>query len=219
MRVRADRVAVGGPHGEVLPPTSLTVGEGELVFVHGQPGSGITAFGLALTGRMRPTTGVVTLDGGTDAGKLRAISAVVDAPGISEPDGALPLRVVAGEELALGGRPARKADIARWLADHDLGAQAGLRFGELAPAARTRFLTGLAAHRRGIRMLVLDRPDRHTSEVESWVKLAHEHAEEGLAVVVLTATTPPGALPSAPVLLGENGLGHESPGEHEGDRS
>ncbi|HKS49044.1 MAG TPA: ABC transporter ATP-binding protein [Amycolatopsis sp.] len=202
MEVRGDRVTVEGPHGTLLPPTSLTVAEGDFVIAHGEPGPGVTAFGLALTGRLRPTTGTVTLDGDADAAKLRAVTAVVDAVGVSEPDEALPLRVVVGEELALGGRPAGKADVTRWLAEHDLAGLANARFENLKPAMRTRLLTELAAHRRGVRMLVLDRPDRHTSDVESWSKLAHEHTGHGLAVVVLTATTPPDALPVEPVRLG-----------------
>ncbi|NKQ52643.1 ABC transporter ATP-binding protein [Amycolatopsis sp. K13G38] len=202
MELHADRVSVTGPHGTVLPPTSLTVAGGELCFVHGEPGAGVTAFGLALTGRLRPSTGVVTVDGTTDLATLRGVTAVVDAPGVSEPDGALPLRVVAGEELALGGNPAGKDAVTRWLAEHEAAAFAGTRFENLEPATRTRLLTTLAAARRGVRMLVLDTPDRHTSDVASWAKLAREHADAGLAVVVLAATTPLEALPEPPVRIG-----------------
>ena len=202
MELHADRVSVQGPHGTVLPPTSMTVSDGELCFVHGEPGAGITAFGLALTGRLRPSTGAVTLDDSADLAKLRRLSAVVDAPGVSEPDGALPLRVVVGEELALGGNPAGKDAVARWLAEHDAAAFAGTRFENLEPATRTRLLTTLAAARRGVRLLVLDTPDRHTSDVDGWSKLAREHADAGLAVVVLAATTPPDALPETPVRIG-----------------
>lgn len=203
--VRADRVTVQGHHGTVLPPTSLTVEDGELRFVHGEPGAGVTAFGLALTGRMRPTTGLVTLDDRTDAARLRQASAIVDAPGISEPDGALPLRVVAGEELALGGQPAGKGDVACWLAAHDVAGLADARFDTLAPSLRTRLLGTLAAERRGVRMLVLDTPDRHTSDVATWADLARELAGRGLAVVVLTATADPDTLPSTPTRLGHEG--------------
>ncbi|KAA9156038.1 ABC transporter ATP-binding protein [Amycolatopsis acidicola] len=203
MLVRADRVSIEGPHGTLLPPTSLSVADGELAFVHGEPGAGVTAFGLALTGRMRPRTGVVTLDDKIDAARLRDLTAVVDAPGISEPEGALPLRVVAGEELALARRPAGKEDVARWLAEHDAAGLANVRFENLGAATRTRLLTELAADRRGVRLLVLDTPDRHTSDVDSWADLARKHAENGLAVVVLTATTPLESLPATPARIGE----------------
>ncbi|MBB3665390.1 energy-coupling factor transporter ATP-binding protein EcfA2, partial [Prauserella sediminis] len=201
MQLIADRVGIDGPHGPLVPQTSLTVASGELVIVKGDPGTGISAFGLALAGRLRPSTGTVTVhddtdepatpddspadesptdipgdeqgdpgdagngvvalpedaepgdaptddavdtadtdaadtdavDGGADTGEetgrragrsadspitapgaVAARVAVVDAPGVSEPDDALPLRVVVGEELALAGRPANKAAVSRW---------------------------------------------------------------------------------------------------------
>lgn len=200
MQVRADRVSLEGHHGTLLPPTSLTVGEGDLAIVHGEPGVGITAFGLALAGRLKPTTGTVHAEG-ADAG-LPELVAVVDAPGVSEPDDALPLRVVVGEELALAHRPAGKADVARWLAEHDAAPFAGTRFENLTPILRTRLLTELAAERKGVRLLVLDTPDRHTSDVDGWAGLAREQAERGFAVVVLAATTPLSALPFAPARIG-----------------
>jgi ABC-type cobalamin/Fe3+-siderophores transport system ATPase subunit len=206
VQVRADRVSVEGPHGTLLPPTSLTVEDGRLTIVHGEPGVGITAFGLALAGRIKPSTGTVTLDEhahAASAGKLRELVAVVDAPGVSDPDEALALRVVVGEELSLAHRPAGKEDVARWLAEHGAEALAAVRFENLAPALRTRLLCALAASRQGVRMLVIDTPDRHTSDVGSWSSLAREHAEQGLAVVVLTATTPLSALDLPPARIGE----------------
>lgn len=199
MQVRADRVSLTGAHGILLPPTSLTAEDGCVTLVHGEPGVGVTALGLALAGRVKPTTGTVTTDAD---GNLRDLVAVVDAREVSEPDEALTLRVVAGEELALAHRPAGKEDVARWLAAHDAAPFANSRFENLEPALRTRLLTALAAERRGIRVLVLDTPDRHTSDVESWAAVAREHAGRGLAVVVLAATTPVSALPYPPALIG-----------------
>jgi ABC-type hemin transport system ATPase subunit len=204
VQVRADRVSLDGRHGTLLSPTSLTVGTGDLAVVHGEPGVGVTAFGLALAGRLRPSTGTVTVDGAGLAAlaALAALVAVVDAPAVSEPDEALAVRVVVGEELALARRPAGADDVARWLAAHDAAAFADSRFENLEPALRIRLLTELAAERVGVRVLVLDRPDRHTSDVDSWVRVARAHAEEGFAVVVLAATTPESALPFPPARIG-----------------
>ncbi|KMS83079.1 hypothetical protein [Prauserella rugosa] len=267
MQMIADRVGVGGPHGTLVPQTSLTVASGELALVAGDPGAGVTAFGLALAGRLRPSTGTVTIaesDSDSDSGagaddaddadaeadsdstadstadstdstadstadsdaeaeaeaeadepngstrttrltapaELRRCSAVVDSPGVSEPDEALPVRVVVGEELALAGAPASKADVARWLAEHDAAAFAGSRFEHLDAGLRIRLLTALAASRPGVELVVLDRPDRHTSNVDAWLDVARAHAERGLAVVVLTATAPDSALPATPARLG-----------------
>lgn len=263
MQMIADRVGVDGPHGTLVPQTSLTVASGELALVAGDPGAGVTAFGLALAGRLRPSTGTVTIaesdsdsDSGAGAGagaddaddadaeadsdstadstadstdstadsdaeaeadepngstrttrltapaELRRRSAVVDSPGVSEPDEALPVRVVVGEELALAGAPASKADVASWLAEHDAAAFAGSRFEHLDAGLRIRLLTALAASRPGVELVVLDRPDRHTSDVDAWLDVARAHAERGLAVVVLTATAPDSALPATPARLG-----------------
>ncbi|WP_216206901.1 ATP-binding cassette domain-containing protein [Amycolatopsis aidingensis] len=204
MQLRADRVSLDGPHGTLLPSTSLAVADGELALVHGEPGTGVTALGLALAGRLRPTTGTVTVDEVADAAKLRSLVAVVDAPGVSEPDEALSLSVVVGEELALAGQPAAAADVRRWLTAHDLAPYAGTRFERIEPALRIRLLTELAATRAGVAALVLDRPDRHTSEVEDWAMVAHEHAERGLAVLVLTATAAVTALPAPPARIGQH---------------
>ncbi|PXY24799.1 ABC transporter ATP-binding protein [Prauserella coralliicola] len=202
MQVVADRVSLDGPHGTLLPETSLTVSSGEFAVVHGDPGTGITAFSLALAGRLHPTTGTVTVDGAADPGRLRELVAVVDSPGVSEPDEMLPLRVVVAEELALAGRPASAAAVTDWLAGRDLSAYARTRFENLSAEPRTRLLTDLAASRPNVGMLVLDRPDRHTSDVDSWWMLAHEHAERGRAVVVLTATLPVSALLTTPARIG-----------------
>ncbi|RSM57452.1 ABC transporter ATP-binding protein [Amycolatopsis sp. WAC 01376] len=198
MRVQADRVSVTGPHGTLLSPTSLTVSGGELAIVHGEPGVGVTAFGLALAGRLKPATGTVTVEGGDP----RKVVAIVDSPGVSEPDGALSLQVVVGEELELAKRPANKAAVASWLAEHDADDLGTTRFENLEAVTRTRLLTALAAGREGVGVLVLDTPDRHTSDVDSWATLAREHAERGLAVIVLTATTPVSALPEKPARCG-----------------
>ncbi|OZM72164.1 ABC transporter ATP-binding protein [Amycolatopsis antarctica] len=204
MRIQADRVSVDGPHGRLLPPTSLTVAGGELALLHGDPGTGLTAFGLALAGRLRPGTGAVTLDGDDDRAGLRRAVGLVDVPGVSEPDDALPLRVVVGEELALARRGAGRAEVAAWLAAHDLAPYAGTRFENLEPAVRTRLLADLAAARPGVVALVLDTPDRHTSDTGGWWTLATEHAARGLAVVVLTATVPSAALPAEAARAGSD---------------
>lgn len=198
MHLNVDRVAIDGPHGELVPTTSLSVHGGQLAIVHGTPGPALTALALAITGRLNPTNGTVTSDGGT----LPAEAAVVDSPGVSEPDNALPLRVVVAEELALAGRRPRRDEVDATLSDHDLLPYAGTRFEELTAARRTSLLTGLAAARPGVRLLVLDAPDRHTSTVDDWLTPAREHAAQGLAVVVLTGTTPPAVLPAAPAVIG-----------------
>lgn len=289
MQLIAHRVGIEGPHGTLVPQTSLTVSAGEFVIVKGEPGTGITAFGLALAGRLRPSTGTVTVHDSPAAGTSSAVDdrrntseaedapsvddesgetadsttatdtdarteaaeedaaadedeggpersldaerpagsgpitaaesvrrrvAVVDSPGVSEPDEALSLRVVVGEELAFAGRRANRAAVTRWLSEHDVASYADSRFERLDADLRTRVLVALAASRDGVRMLVLDRPDRHTSETDAWVRLARAQAERGLAVVVLTATAADTALLADVVRIGHPDPTHPLPEAH-----
>jgi len=202
MLLHADRIAVEGAHGTLVPPTSLTVRTGELTLVHAEPGEGVTAFGLTLADRFHPHTGTVSVRGLDTHTGPREVTAVVDAPAVTAPDGALPLRVVVGEELSFAGKPAHRSGVTEWLATQNLAQRANDRFENLPAATRSHVLTTLAAMRPGVRVLVLDRPDRHTSDVSAWRQPATEHARQGYAVVVLTATTAPHHLPWPPALLG-----------------
>ncbi|OLR94507.1 P-loop NTPase family protein [Actinokineospora bangkokensis] len=195
MRVRADRVAVTGAHGPLLRATSLEVGPGELAVVAGDPRAGHTPFALAVTGRITPSSGEVR-PAGAD---LRARSAPVDSPGVSEPEGALPTADVVAEELALAGLRSRRADVRQVLDAHGLAART--RFEDVAPAARTALLADLAARRPGVELLVLDTPDRHTDDHRDWWDTAVRHAGSGLAVVVLCGTATARALPVTPARL------------------
>jgi ABC-type multidrug transport system ATPase subunit len=202
MRVRAEQVAVAGPHGPLLRPTSLTVATGQLALVRGEPGAGHTAFGLALTGRMNPTAGLVTVDGQPDPARLRERSALVDAPGITAPEGNLTLAEVVAEELALLGRPARRRHALEWLAGQNADSYARDRIDTLPPMVRIGVLTELAA-RPDTRLLVLDTPDRHTGNTQAWWPLALRHAARGRAVAVLCSTSSARLLPVRAAQLGQ----------------
>ena len=202
MRIRAEQVAVQGAHGPLLHPTSLTIAPGQLALVRGEPHAGHTAFGLAITGRLNPTAGLVTVDGRADAETLRTRSALVDADGITAPEGSLRLADVVAEELALLGRPARRRDALGWLARHRAESYAGQRIDALPPGVRIGLLTELAA-RDDVRLLVLDTPDRHTGNTQAWWPLALRQAERGHAVVVLCATSAARLLPLQAAQLGQ----------------
>lgn len=186
MEIHARQISVNGPHGTMLPPTSLRVAGGELTLVKGGREEA-TAFALAVTGRMATTTGAVLIDGEGDEVTLRTITAVVDSPEVSEPEPALPLTAVLAEELDHAGGDGGQATVTEWL--RRLGAQnyANTRF-EFVPATiRIRALLDIAATRPGVRMLVLDSPDRHSHDPNDWWPHALRHARDGLAVVVLCA--------------------------------
>ena len=189
MEIELDRVAVGGRHGPMLTPTSLRLRSGERMLVVGEPGHGHTALALAATGRLRASSGTVLLDGRSTSSRrveraLRATTAVVDVPGISEPYEALPLRTLVAEELGLAGHRAYPRDVEAWLVAHDLLADAGRRVELLPAAVRTTVLTELAASRPGVGALALTLPDRHGGHPREWWALAADLARRGFAVLV-----------------------------------
>lgn len=198
MEIRAERVGVDGPHGPLLRPTSVRVRDGEVVLVTGEPGAGHTSLALALGGRIRPNHGTVTLDGQTDLAKLRKIVALVDAPSVNEPEDGLRLRDAVAEELMAGRKQAE-----RWLTDQAAGGYAQARVENVPADVRTRLLTELAATRPGVRALMIDTPDRHTSNHGTWWPVATRMAERGLAVVVLVEPAAAAAVPLTPAFLGD----------------
>ena len=208
MEIHVQSVGIDGAHGPLLEPTSLRVRTGELALVAGEPGTGHTAFALALGGRFKPSVGQVLLDGKADDDGLRRLVAIVDAPDVSAPEEALTLSAVIGEELAFAKQPAGHKAVADWLLAHDVelfsdgggraaaalkpvrGPENVARFvlgamRKTVPAeVRTRLLVEVASQRPGIEVLVLVLPDRHGAGPHTWWNTAAKAAERGPAVVV-----------------------------------
>lgn len=180
----AEGVTVEGPQGTLLAETSLRVRPREVVLVTGPAGSGHTALSLCLAGRMRPTLGGVRLDGDPDRQRLRSAVAIVDCPGVSEPDAVLPLRTVVGEELSIAGRRPWPPTATGWLAARGMSRFAGTRFERVPAPLRVGLLTELAATRPGAQVLVVTAPDRHGGTPTTWWQVCAELATTGLAVVV-----------------------------------
>jgi energy-coupling factor transporter ATP-binding protein EcfA2 len=189
VEIHVQSVGVDGAHGTLLEPTSLRVRQGELALVAGEPGTGHTAFALAMGGRMRPSVGSVLLDGKADDAGLRERVAIVDAPDVSAPERNLTLAVTVGEELAMAGQPAGHKAIADWLFGHDARDHAGTRLESVPAEVRTRLLIELATMRPGIGALAIVLPDRHGAGPHTWWDAACEQAEKQLAVVVLCGVT------------------------------
>lgn len=185
MEIVADSVEVTGTHGRLLAPTSLRVRDGQVLLVTGDPNSGRTAFALALSGRLHPTRGTVRLDGSINPNALRRTVSVIDAPNVSEPDGAITARDVVTEGLSIAGRRSGRRRVRSWITDHELDEHAGERFENLPPSRRTQLLVELATEARGVRALVLDCPDRHGGEPAGWYPIARREADRGRAVIAL----------------------------------
>lgn len=216
MHIVASNVAVTGTSGRMLAPTSLEVSSGELLVVTGDPNDGHTALALALSGRMRPDEGSVRVDDDPRPARLRRAIAVVDAPEITEPDDVVPLRDVVAEGLSLAGNRSGRRSVRNWLRERDLADRAKDRFERLDHAQRTRVLLELAQLPRTTGALVLDRPDRHGTDPAAWHPAAAEHADNGMAVIVLCAPHSAERLDVPAARIGADNIQRSTPDSPEG---
>jgi len=184
MRVVLDAVGKGR-RDHALPVTSTAFASGTATLVAAVTEQRPTVLGLIASGRMRPDTGRVELDGKVDASALRRRVALVDAPEVSEPEPNVTLAGVVAEELMFAGRRSHPIAVQNWLADNGLAEAASLPVSNVDPADRVRALCELAVLRKGVEGFVLVSPDRHGGEPESWWAIAEEFAGRGFAVLVI----------------------------------
>src|SRR6266540_1976301 len=170
---------------DLLPRTSLRVEPGQVVVAVGPPGPSHVALALALAGRLRLESGSVQIDGSYNQDLLQRSVMLVDVPGVTEPDGAVPLKTIVGEELAMAGRKAGRAPVAEWVAERDLDGSLAMK--DVPPVARVRALARLASYRPDARYVVVTSPERHGVPVHAWLDLARTLADDGVGVIV-TAT-------------------------------
>jgi ABC-type multidrug transport system ATPase subunit len=198
VRIEAERVGVDGPHGPLLRPTSLSVREGEVTLVTGEPGAGHTTLALALAGRIRLSHGTVT----PDAATLRKHVVLVDAPGVNEPEDGLKLGDAIAEELMNAGRRANRKAVREWLRAQDAEQYVAERVDTIPAQVRTRLLIEAASAKPGVQAVLIDQPDRHVSDPQTWWPEATRQAARGLAVVVLCAPAAVQALNAEAALIG-----------------
>ncbi|MGW6281993.1 hypothetical protein [Kribbella sp. NPDC055071] len=187
MQLEATGISAQGPHAPMLNATSVRVADHQVVLLAGYPGAGHVAAALGLSGRLKPDTGTVRLDGNADPGVLRRRVAVIDAPGITEPDDALPVQTVVGEELAIAGQKAGRKAVLEWLNAHDAAEHADKRFEHLPVAVRTRLLAELTVARPEVKFVIFTMPDRHGGDPHEWYALGRELAGRGYGVIITCA--------------------------------
>ena len=198
MKVELDAVGKGRRE-HALPLTSAVFESGLATVIAAETEQRPTVLGLIASGRMRPDTGRVAVDGRADSSALRRRVALVDAPGISEPAPNVTLAGVAAEELMFAGRRSDPVAVRRWLEEQGLGDAASLPVSNVDPADRVRALCELAVLRRGVEGIVLVSPDRHGGEPAAWWAIAEDLAARGLAVLVIAGQA---SLPPAPATVG-----------------
>ncbi|RKR18937.1 ABC transporter ATP-binding protein [Arthrobacter oryzae] len=190
------QLSVTGRRDDLLPPTSLEVPRGELLLVEGPRQDQRTALALALSGRMRPSSGTIGWDGKAGIKTLRQASSVVDSPGVNEPEQHLSVRDLVTEDLALIPRRHRGAlRSTPWLHLNNFDDIAGLWTEQLPAGRRLELLTALALANPDTELLVMDSPDRHSGDPADWLprleELAHS-AGRPLAVVATVTRIPLG---------------------------
>ncbi|WP_434617365.1 ABC transporter ATP-binding protein [Arthrobacter sp. A5] len=153
-----------------MPATSLEAPRGAVLLVQGDGRQRRTALALTLTGRMKPTSGTVHWGREADITHLRRHSALIDAPGVNEPEQHLSVKDLAAEDLALIPRKFRDRTRPKaWLVKHGHSEIAGKWTDELAPEPRLRLLTDLALANPDVDVLVVDSPDRHSDDAQDWL--------------------------------------------------
>ncbi|MGH1562963.1 hypothetical protein [Mumia sp. DW29H23] len=184
MQLEARGVAVRATHGMMLEPTSVTLRSGAVTVVAGPPGSGHVALALVMAGRLVPTTGSVRLDGERAPKRIPEVVAVVDCPGVSEPEDAVPLGTAVGEELAYAKAPNTPGAITRWLRARGVSHLARTRVADVPGDVRISLFAELAASRPGVEALVLVCPDRYGATARHSSDVADSLAEAGYAVAL-----------------------------------
>ncbi|WP_284979090.1 ABC transporter ATP-binding protein [Arthrobacter sp. fls2-241-R2A-200] len=188
------QLQITGRRGDLLPATSLQVHRGELLLISGEGQDQRTALALALSGRMKPSNGALSWDNKTATKKIRLASALVDSPGVNEPEQHLSVRDLVTEDLSLIPRRYRGALLSKpWLKVHSFEDIAGLWIEQVPPARRLELLTALALADPATDLLVVDSPDRHSANPATWLpRLEALAADAGrpLAVVAVVASLP-----------------------------
>ncbi|MFK3677241.1 hypothetical protein ACI2IP_05885 [Microbacterium sp. NPDC090218] len=184
MRIALQDVSKGRG-GQALPELSLEFHTGAVRFALAETEQRPTVLGLIASGRMRPDSGRVSIDGTDDPKTLRRRVALVDAPDVSDPHPDITLAGVVGEELMFAGLGATPLHARRWLARLGFSELAAVPIGSIDPAARVRILCELAVLRKGVEGMVLVSPDRHGGSPDGWWRIAGEFADRGYAMLVI----------------------------------
>ena len=184
MRIELRRVSQGR-NGRALPETSLSYGSARATRVVAETEQRPTVLGLLASGRMRPGTGTVLIDGAPDARMLRRRVALVDAPGVSEPEPNVSVAGMVAEELMFAGRPPTPFRARHWLDEQGFGDLAATPVGDIEPAARIRIVLECAALRPDVEGLVLVSPDRHGGDPHAWWRIVEDFAARDYAVLAI----------------------------------
>ncbi|WP_308466427.1 P-loop NTPase family protein [Rathayibacter soli] len=174
-----------GQRDIVLPATTVTFATGNATLARAETEQRPTVLGLIASGRMRPDSGTVAIDGSADYSRMRTRVALIDAPEVCEPASNVTVAGVTAEELMFAGRRSHPLAVMRMLRQLGLADHARQPIGTMRPTERVRLLCELALLRSGVDGLVIVSPDRHGGDPLQWWEIARELAARGLAVLVI----------------------------------
>lgn len=172
-----NQLHIDGRRHTLLPATTVEAQRAQVLLIQADGQERRTALALALTGRMKPTTGSVTLGHDDALSSLRRRSAIVDAPDVNAPEHHLSVRSLTSEDLALV--PLKFRDRTRpteWLVKHGFRDILEKWVEELEPARLLHLQLELALANRDVDLVVVDSPDRHTADVSAWLPLLEQTA-------------------------------------------
>ncbi|MHA7271620.1 ABC transporter ATP-binding protein [Arthrobacter sp. HLT1-20] len=173
----AHQLHIDGRRHTLLPATSVEAPRGQVLLIQADGQERRTALSLALTGRMKPSTGTVSLGHESSMASLRRRSAIVDAPDVNAPENHLTVRSLTSEDLALV--PLKFRDRTRpteWLVRHGFRDILQKWVEELEPARLLHLQLELALANKDVDVVVVDSPDRHTADVAAWLPLLEQTA-------------------------------------------
>jgi ABC-type branched-subunit amino acid transport system ATPase component len=182
----------------VYRDVDLSLAEGGLAAVSGEAGSGRTSLLLTLAGRMRATSGEVTVAGHAAPSAIQRVAAIGETRGVNELDDALTVaeHVFERRHLRTGLLPRRRAEageqVAAALSPVALDLDPDTPVGDLGPRDRHLLGAALALMDRP-RLLVLDDVDggmRGDHQHEMWAFL---RSLTGRADVTIIASCVDGA--------------------------
>lgn len=180
----ANQLHIDGRHHTLLPPTTVEAQRAQVLLIQADGQERRTALSLALTGRMKPSTGTVVLGHDPSMATLRKRSAIVDSPEVNAPENHLSVRSLVSEDLALV--PLKFRDRTRptaWLVKRGFRDILEKWVEEVEPNRLLHLQLELALANQFVDLLVVDSPDRHTADTNAWLPLLERTAAGKIGLV------------------------------------
>ncbi|MDQ1543606.1 MAG: hypothetical protein QOK08_1244 [Actinomycetota bacterium] len=186
MNITLEAAAIGSGLGAAVPPLTLGIADGAPTVIAVETDERPMLVSMLIGGRVRADSGRVRIDGLEDASALRAATALVDTPFVSEPPAAVSLSTIVAEELSYSDLPTSARAVAEVLRTHGLTDYARLPVRSLPATERIRLFSELALRRDGVRCIVVTSPERHGADPAEWYPTLAGIAERGIAVAIVT---------------------------------